>query len=228
MERQDRDDTRIAAVFTAAAEAAPPPSFGHADVVAASRRARARRRSALVGGAVAVLAVAGIGSAFVAGAPGDEAATSAAAPAPAQADAAPEAASAPGDTALRDGPVPLPPLGPGDAECADRQDPALRALLEQVLPEVAAAPEAAITMECRPGGERGVNLEVTEGGVTGVLTVEYLPPGTEPRPVDPEVAAARLPTASGGTVSVYSGGIDGADPFADRLDLVAAHLAPRL
>lgn len=222
MKGQDRDEARIAAVFTAAAEAAPPPSFGHADVVAASRRARARRRSALVGGAVAVLALAGIGTASVAGVPGDDAATSA------QADAAPEVASGPGATALRGGPVPWPPLGPGEAECANRQDPALRALLEQVLPEVADAPEAVTTMECRPGGERGVNLQVTAGGATGVLTVEYLPPGTQPRPVDPEVATARMPAASGGTVSVYSSGIDGPDPFADRLELVAAHLAPRL
>ena len=72
------------------------------------------------------------------------------------------------DGAAGGGPVPgaaaVPPigipLGPGTGECADRQDPALRALVEQALPEVVGAREAATTLECRPGGERGVALEV--------------------------------------------------------------------
>ena len=119
------------------------------------------------------------------------------------------------------------PLGPGTAECADRQDPALRAIVEEYLPEAIGAPEAAITMECRPPGERGVNLEVHDGAKAGLLTVQYLPPGTAPKPVEGAVAA---PTASGGTVVVSTRG-DGPDapaPFADRLDALVAQLAPRL
>ncbi len=119
------------------------------------------------------------------------------------------------------------PLGPGLRECADRQDPALRALVEQVLPEVADAPEAATTTECRPGGERGVALEVRDGASAGLLSVTYLPPGTA---VAPAPGARAAPTASGGTVLVAARAdrADGAPPFADRLDAVAAYLAPRL
>jgi hypothetical protein len=120
-----------------------------------------------------------------------------------------------------------PPLGPATGECADRQDPALRALVAQVLPEVAGAPEAATTTECRPGGERGVALEVRDGASSGLLTVTYLPAGEAPRVED---GARTAPTASGGTVAVVSRSTraGGPAPFAARLDAVLAHLAPRL
>src|SRR3954447_23464149 len=136
------------------------------------------------------------------------------------------------------GPAPAPgagaPLGPGTRECADRQDPALRALLEQSLPEVAGAPEAVTTTECRPGGERGLALEVHEGATTGVLTVTYLPPGEVVDPpgiAEPPAAVVRsAPTASGGTVLVASRTERAGDPapFTGRLDAVVAALAPRL
>ncbi|MBW0124679.1 hypothetical protein [Pseudonocardia oceani] len=250
------DDDRIAALFSEAASDTPPPGFDHDRVVAASRRITARRRSAVLGGAMALLVVTGVGVAF--GLPGSGAGsgetTSAAAPV-----AAPEAAggSAPGDAAsegsvlaesapaedaaaapapeaqlpeaLRDQPAFTgAPLGPGTTECAQRQDPALRALVEEVLPETAGATEAAVTMDCRPGGERGVSLEVDDAGTPGLLTVEYLPPG--------EVAgatsgtSASSVTASGGTVVVTARG-DGPGtpaPFEGRLDTAAAYLAPRL
>jgi hypothetical protein len=145
------------------------------------------------------------------------------APPPAAAEGAPGVAPGP-EAAAAGGP---PPLGPGIAECADRQDPALRALVEQALPEVVGAPQAAVTMECRPGGERGVNVEVTDGAATGLLTVQYLPPGAQPRPVEGAVVA---PTASGGTLVVSSRPQDpGAPaPLAGRLAAAAAHLSPRL
>jgi hypothetical protein len=144
------------------------------------------------------------------------------APPPAAAEGAPRVAPAP--EAAAGGP---PPLGPGTTECADRQDPALRALVEQVLPEVVGAPEAAVTMECRPGGERGVNVEVTDGSAAGLLTVQYLPPGAQPRPVEGAVVA---PTASGGTLVVSSRPQDPGEPapLADRLAEAVAHLSPRL
>ncbi|MDN5747667.1 MAG: hypothetical protein L0H64_03995, partial [Pseudonocardia sp.] len=115
--------------------------------------------------------------------------------------------------------------GPGVTECAQRHDPQLRELVEQVLPEVVGAAEAAVTTECRPRGGRGVNLEVDDAGTTGLLTVRYLPPGTAA-----DVDGVTAPTASGGTVLVSTrpGGPGGTAPFEGRLDAVAAYLAPRL
>ena len=59
--------------------------------------------------------------------------------------------------------------GPGTTTCADRQDPALRALLVQVLPEAASAPAAATTDVCLPGSERYVSLELGGGVLHGGL-----------------------------------------------------------
>jgi hypothetical protein len=253
-------EARIAALFRDAAAGAPPAAFDAAQVAATSRRITRRRRSAVAGAALAVLAVAGVGVVAGLGGPGDTTVTAASGQAAEQgaagsagkandaaggADqaaraAAPEAAAAPdhgvgtgsplapavpaGPAAAAGSVPPIgTPLGPGTGDCADRQDPALRALVEQALPEVVGAPEAATTMECRPGGERGVALEVPDG----VLTVTYLPPG----PVTgPSVGARTSPTASGGTVVVSSRATRSGDPapFADRLDAVVAHLAPRL
>jgi hypothetical protein len=191
-----------------------------------------------------------------------EAAQDAAAPAPVQAGAAggaaaqdagaPEAAraaapaqapppAAPSEPA-RSAPAPAAgagksvgtPLGPGTRECADRQDPALRALVEQVLPEVVGAPEAVTTMECRPAGERGLTLEVRDGTTSGLLSVTYLAPGQAVEPpgiAEPPAAVVRsAPTASGGTVLVASRAERAGDPspYASRLDGTVAYLAPRL
>jgi hypothetical protein len=231
-EHGEADEARIAALFRDAASGAPPPAFDAAQVVATSRRITRRRRSAVAGAALAVLAVAGVG--VVAGIGGPRDATVTAASGQAADQAAPGAGAGAGDAARAAAPeaaaapnaaVPPvgPPLGPGTRECADRQDPALRALVDQALPEVVGASEAATTMECRPGGERGVALEA--GG--GVLVVTYLPPGPVTEPPD---GARSAPTASGGTVLVSSRPDRAGDaaPFADRLDAVVAYLAPRL
>lgn len=251
----DVDDEQLGALFRAAASdpAAPAPGFDHGTVVRTSRRITARRRTAVTGAGLALLAVVGIGGALALTAPsegGDPPATAAApmiapdealtdqdgaqdaappedarsgrqAP-PRAAESAPGAAPSPAPRAAAVG-----PLGPGTAECADRQDPALRALVEQVFPEVVGATEAATTMECRPGGERGVNVEVRDGTATGLLTVQYLPPGTQPQPLEGALSAS---TASGGTVVVSSRGQgpDAAAPFADRLEALLTHLSPRL
>jgi hypothetical protein len=111
---------------------------------------------------------------------------------------------------------------PGVAECGDPQDPALRSVVDQALPEVVGAPEAPTTTECRPG-ERGVAVEV-DGGV---LTVTYL----SRRPIGRlEDGMRSAPTASGGMVLVSSRANRAGDPqpFADRLDALVAHLAARL
>jgi hypothetical protein len=275
----EADEARIAALFREAASGAPPPGFDAAQVAATSRRITRRRRSAVAGAALAVLAVAGVGVVAGLGGPGDATVTAASGQAADEAGqeagagsagdaaraAAPEAAAAPDaggaaagspiapsvpdatepdaavpnatvpDGAAGGGPVPgaaaVPPigipLGPGPTDrCADRQDPALRALVEQVLPEVVGAPEGPVTMDCSFAGDRGVSLEVRDGAATGVLAVRYLPPGA----ADMVPEGRRAPTASGGTVVAYSWGGRAGDaaPFAGRIDAVLAYLAPRL
>jgi hypothetical protein len=253
----DEQEARIAAAFRDAAADVPPPGFDAADVVSTSRRITRRRRSMLAGAGLAVLAVAGVGvTAGLGGGSGSSLTTASAgsahdtaqvgapeaarAAAPAPDAAAPGSGTAAGGVspgAASDAAAPAPvasgpagsgaPLGPATGACANRQDPALRALVEQVLPEVVDAPAAVTTQECRPGGERGLALEVRDGATSGVLSVTYLPPGTVPSLVP---GARSAPTASGGTVLVSTGDVGGGQPapFAGRLDAVVAYLAPRL
>jgi hypothetical protein len=237
MDERDRD-ARLSATFQDAAQDAPPAEFDVAEVLATSRRLTRRRRSALAGAALAVLALAGVGvTAELAG--GSETVAASSARSRNEADAAPGARDADRAAGLEAQAAPAPqaapygaaegesPLGPGMRECADRQDPQLRALVEQVLPAVEGAPEAPTTRECRTGGERGLALEVRDGDRSGVLTVTYLPPGASS---DPASGARSAPTASGGTVIVSSRSEEAGDrpPFADRLDKVTAYLAIRL
>ncbi|MFC5994522.1 hypothetical protein ACFQE5_09900 [Pseudonocardia hispaniensis] len=215
------DDEQLSAGFRAAAADSPPPSFGYADVVAASRRATARRRATVAGGALAaLLVVGGVAVALGAAQPANRGA-------PAVTVAAPEAAdqASPGFRAS--------PPGPGDpGGCAAPQDPALRAVLDEVLPEVRSAPAAPATPGCRPGSDREVHLEVTDGAARGLFSVVYSGPGEVPPeqglPVGWQRAGAT--TASGGYVSVTSrAAVDsGAVPFSGRLPGIAEALAPRL
>jgi hypothetical protein len=224
------DDERLAALFRDAASdaGAPPPGFGHDEVVAASRRITARRRASAIA-ASAVVGLVGLGAAFVLPQQyGGDALTSAAAPvsAPeaaggAAADSAGGAAgnsSGSGSSDRSEAPMlaPVAPPAPAAGGCADRHDPGLRALVAQVLPEVAAAPDAPTTGVCLPPVERYLSVEVAGG----VLTVAYLPPGTIPSVVP---GALTAPTSSGGTVIVH-----GPDALADRLPAVLELLAARL
>jgi hypothetical protein len=262
------EDDRIAELFRAAASeaGAPPSGFDHRDVVAVSRRITARRRSAVVGGAVALLFVAGVGT--VAVLPRSDSSTMTTASAGGNADnnapavpqaaaAAPEAAAGGADSAggaaaggagavgegaapsaarpnaaltpgggggskPSAGPrtpgagTPVRPLGPGSGTCANRQDPALKALVVAVLPEAANAPGAATSDICLPGTQRYLSIEL--GG--GVLTVGYLPPGTSASLAEGASSAA---TASHGTVIVSP-----APGYTDRVPILLRYLAPRL
>jgi hypothetical protein len=226
------DDERLAALFRDAASdaGAPPPGFGHDEVVAASRRITARRRASAIA-ASAVVGLVGLGAAVVLPQQyGGEALTSAAAPV-----SAPEAAggaaadSAGGSAGDASGPgsgssdrseapmlAPVAPPAPAAGGCADRHDAGLRALVAQVLPEVAAAPDAPATGVCLPPTDRYLSVEVAGG----VLTVGYLPPGSIPSLVP---GALMAPAASGGTVIVM-----GPDALADRLPAVLERLTSRL
>lgn len=218
-----QDDDTIAALFRDAAADAPPAGFGHDQVLADSRRITARRRSALIGAAAALVVVAGaaIGIGVVRT---EQTADSAAMPTSASAESAPGSAA---DT-LEGGPAAAArtPLGPSPSECGGGQDPDLRALVDAALPEVAGAPEAATTQQCRPAGERRTSLEVVDAGATGLLNVIYLPPGSIP--AVPEGTVLRT-TASGGSVLVSARGEQGGEvPFADDVEALADALAPQL
>lgn len=215
-----RDD-RLAALFRDAAGAAPEAGFDHGDVTRASRRITVRRRAAL-SGVAAVLVVLG-GTGVVVAATRDSGTTATAASAP---EAAPLIAGSAGGADRAAPPVPGAPLGPGTTECADRQDPALRELLDQALPQVAGATSAASSDICLPGKERYVTVEATDGALQGVFGVSYLPPGVA---VSLAPGAVSAPAASGGTVIVGSTAIGpGPAPFADRVRSVLEFLAPRL
>lgn len=216
------DDARLAAAFRAAADEPPPAGFGHADVLAASRRAAVRRRSMVAAGALVVLAVSGVGVAAALPAVTGGADTASTAAAPME-----DRESAPSEAARGAAPELGPPLGPADqTECINRQDPALRALVEEALPETAGAPAAPITLECRPGGDRGVTLEIDDAGL---LTVSYVPPGEE-LPAVGDDPSSSAPTASGGMVVLTSRATEAGAPapLGDRLAGAAEYLAPRL
>jgi len=71
-------------------------------------------------------------------------------------------------------------------------------------------------------------LEVRDGTSSGLLSVTYLPPGEAP--TDTGVAEHAASTGSAGTVIVSARPDRAGDPapFADRIDMVVAYLAPRL
>jgi hypothetical protein len=225
------DDERLAALFRDAASEPPPAAFGHDDVVEASRRLTARRRTAVVA-TVAVVGLVGLGAGIVLPQQfGTAAVNSAAAPVDAPAAAGEAAAGSAPDSA---GGAPVAPAsdaaggspGAGSVDrsgsplvapgCADRHDAGLRALVARVLPEVATAPDAPTTDVCLLPTERYLAVEL-DGGV---LTASYFPPGTVPSLVPGALSA---PAASGGTVIV-----SGPDALADRLPAVLDVLAPQL
>ncbi|MGH3883421.1 MAG: hypothetical protein ACRDRY_13450 [Pseudonocardiaceae bacterium] len=158
------DEQRLGQAFRDAVEELPPASFGHDDVVAASRRATTRRRSMLAGGTllgVAALGVAVLAGGLVAGDPGLPTTGNAAlAPGGREAD--------PGTLSTLDAPR----CGPIDAELVA----GLKALLAN-RGSVASGPAGEVPERC-PAGSRAAAVPVT-GGVLYVLLI----PMAEPEPV---------------------------------------------
>ncbi|SDG48905.1 hypothetical protein [Pseudonocardia oroxyli] len=225
-------DERLAAAFRAAADTPPEAGFSADDVRRESHRIGRRNRNLLVGGvaAAAIVLAGGVSTGVLLARSGGE--TSAAAPA---SDAGARSLGAP--EMAREAPAvpPTPvgvPLGPAAGDCVNPQDPELRAVVDEVLPEVATASPAPTTMICRPGGGREVNLQVADGELTGLFSVVYTAPGEEPSQTASAVgwATAEVSTASGGLVTVTSraesdsGGV----PFGDRVPEIASALAPHL
>ncbi|MGH3814183.1 MAG: hypothetical protein ACRDUV_17335 [Pseudonocardiaceae bacterium] len=157
------DEQRLGQAFRDAVEELPAASFGHDDVVAASRRATTRRRSMLAGGTllgVAALGVAVLAGGLVAGGPGPPTAGNAAlAPDSREVD--------PGTLSTLDAPR----CGPIDAELVTD----LQALLAN-RGRAASGPAREVPQRC-PAGSRAAAVPVT-GGVLSVLLI----PQVEPEP----------------------------------------------
>ena len=253
---------RLNDAFRDAASDAPEAGFSVDDVRRESHRIGRRNRMLLTGGiAAAVIVLAGGVTTGVVLTRDPGAVTSAAAPvdsgqrsngqgsngqgssgpgssgqgarelgAPNAAGEAPLAPSPGGAAESRPG---TGPLGPADGQdCVNPQDPALRSLVDSVVPELASAREAPTTMVCRPGGGREVNLEVTDGSLTGLFSVVYTPPGEAPAQTGAASnwAMSAVTTASGGQVTVTSraDADSGGTPFGRRVESIAEALAPLL
>lgn len=168
------DEQRLSELFRTAAGDPPPASFGTEDVVHASRRATARRRSALAGGSLLGIAVLA-GGVLLGGQ----------APRP-----VPEAPAAPATSGVSpDGVTPF--LAPPGAATTCPFDGRLAAELAAVLDgEGAAVP---IPEPCRPG-TRGAALPVAGGTVYVLL-------GPGPTPSGQGIASV---PADGGRLAVVA------------------------
>lgn len=206
------DEQRLGQVFRDAVEAPPPASFGHDDVVAASRRATARRRGMLAGGTL--LGVAVLAAGLVAGGPA------------LRNDTAGNAAAAPGGQASESGA----PRTLDTSRCGPI-DPELAADLTALLANrggVASGPASEVPEPC-PAGSRAAAVPVP-GGVLYVLLV----PQAEPEPVEaatPDGARGYSVTLDDGrTLAVISmPGTPGQPaPLADEVPNLARELAAAL
>jgi hypothetical protein len=224
------DEQRLAELFRTAAGDAPPPSFGTDEVIAASRRATARRRSALAGGTllgVAVLAggVVTVGQLLPENAPpAAQAAPRAGAASPSDArpfalpaPAVPEPRSLPGHGGL---------LGCGsiDRQLAAQVTPMLAARQIEQAGSVTQVPEPC------PQGSRSVAIPVTGG----TLFVMVVPEAGQSEPVEinrPDGARGYAVALDGGrglaVISMPSAQGQQA-PYAVQLPDLARELAGRL
>lgn len=193
------DERELAQLFEAAADDAPPSRFGHADVVAASRRATQRRRAGIAAGSVFAVAVLAGGVAlgdglFTSRDTAEQATAGSAAendqqvPGGGQADSAPQRRqpselSAPGEAAPPGKTVPWPGLGDGAARagCGEADGELARALATELT--AADATAAGPVPEACPPGARAVAVPVVDGARVGSI---YLVLG----PVDAALAAA--------------------------------------
>ena len=168
------DEQRLGELFREAVGEPPPPSFGRAEVVAASRRATARRRGAVAGGTLlgVALLTAGLLSSGVLG--GAQPATSI-------------ADQASPHSGARSAPPALPhTLGTGQAGCAPRDD-ALVAAVTAVLAGrgLAVAGSAGEVPGPCPAGSRAAAVPVP-GGRLYLLVVPRANPPEQSELVQPD------------------------------------------
>ncbi|MFN2496612.1 MAG: hypothetical protein ABR608_12005 [Pseudonocardiaceae bacterium] len=170
------DEQRLGELFRAAVGEPPPPSFGRAEVVAASRRVTARRRGAVAGSTllgVTMLTVGLLTSGVLGGGHAQTPIAGQSFP-PSDVAAAPELPHTLG-TAPSSG-TPTPRGGSSRAGCASRDD-ALASEMTAVLAERGGAvtgPAAEVPGPC-PAGSRAAAVPVP-GGTLYVLVVPQADP----------------------------------------------------
>lgn len=201
------DEQRLGQAFRDAVEELPPASFGPDDVVAASRRATARRRSMLAGSTL--LGVAVLAGGLVGGGQGLPTAGNTA-PAPSSREADPGTLST--LDAARCGPI--------DAELVTD----LTALLAN-RGRVASGPASEVPERC-PAGSRAAAVPVT-GGVLYVLLVEP-EPAEIARPDGGRVYSVTLEDGRKLTVISMPGAPGQPPPLADEIPDLARELAAAL
>ena len=226
------DEQRLGELFREAVGEPPPPSFGRAEVVAASRRATARRRGAVAGGTLLGVAVltAGLLSSGVLG--GGHPETSAAGRASPHADprsAAPELPHTLG-TAPSSGP-PAARAGAAEAGCAPRDD----ALVTEVTAVLAghgiavAGPVGEVPGPC-PAGSRAAAIPVP-GGTLYVLVVPRADPPARSDLVQPDGRRehALMLDRGRGLVLISTPAVEGRPaPLNEDVPQLAVELAHRL
>jgi uncharacterized Zn-binding protein involved in type VI secretion len=191
------DERQLAELFREAADGGPPASFGHVDVVAASRRATARRRAAMAGGtAIAMVMLVGsivLGGGLLRGTdrgieqatPADQDSTTQSGPTVLgdPRDQPPELVPSPSTAVNSSGPeanaeqgrtasgkvVPWPGLRDGDARAGC--GPVVRELAETIisgLPATRTGEPYAVPDDCPPGAEAAA-VPVDGGAIYVVL-----------------------------------------------------------
>ncbi|MGH4026215.1 MAG: hypothetical protein ACRDRV_16705 [Pseudonocardiaceae bacterium] len=226
------DEERLGELFREAVGEPPPPSFGRAEVVAASRRATARRRGALAGGTllgVAVLTAGMLSSGVLGGGNPETSATGRAAPHADARSAPPELPHTLG-TAPSSGPSTA-SGGAGQAGCARRDD----ALVTEVTAVLAghgiavAGPVGEVPGPC-PAGSRGAAVPVP-GGMLYVLVVPQADPPARSDVVQPDGRREHALMLDGGRglVLISTPAVAGRPaPLNEDVPQLAAELAHRL
>ena len=227
----DEPDHELVDLLRTAAPGQPPPAgFGHASVLAASRRLGQRRQRRVAGGVTAVVVLLAGGAVAVLGrGPGQETAASSAVAAsssaaagqvPAEGVTPPSALPAPTPGASSVGPE---LLRAGTCGPVDR---AVHAALVGVFPEVAAQQPLAVDQPCPPG-TTGVRVVLAVAGRVEVLVGPAAVPSSGP--------TGTASTAGGRTVTVVPvpaagsrTGLDTATLDTATLDDVARRVAAAL
>jgi hypothetical protein len=218
------DERELGTLFKEAPGDPPPPTFDLTDVTAASGRATARRRSALILAAgCVVLVLVGLGLTRLAFT-GTTAAPGAPQVATGGPPARPSDASTPSPLQGSGGIGEAGPRAESTPGC-DKVDRELATALAGELPATGAT-DASPDPAC-PAGARSAGFRISDGDRRGFLAATVVPPGVALPPAS-GAASARQQTSSGATLVVSSVPDPGsAPPLESSLRSIALALSPR-